>query len=322
MPDEPVVPDQRQRWRSNRAVLLVHGIGNAKPGDYTALVAEVKAALRDAADSTAIYQLWYDQVNDWFAAKTQLGDLLQKAIGALASAIDDPTIGQTIAEVCGDVLWPVLVTDARAAVREVYLKQLKEIVNDGVASGFQERDQRLSIICHSLGCFHTYEVLHHAAKFPSHQLQPASHGVRFDNVIFMASPVQLIRTVADKLGNLVPNRRWLYTVQGDALSIPFEESELGRVSSVKRWVSITGNLDPVGGHFFKERAEWATMSVEGQLSFVDKQDALNINSKETLALTLRQSLREKAPPDIKPTNPHSWENYVIGHAGDLKEWLT
>jgi hypothetical protein len=100
VPEEPVLPDQRQRWTSNRAVLLVHGIGNAKPGDYKPLVAQVNAALGDAADTTAIYQLWYDQVNDWFAAKTQLGDVLQKAVGELASAIDDPTIGQTIAEVC------------------------------------------------------------------------------------------------------------------------------------------------------------------------------------------------------------------------------
>jgi hypothetical protein len=315
---------QSQTWPSNRAVLLVHGIGNAKPGDYTLLRQKVEAALGPAAADTAIYQLFYDQVNDWFAAKTQLGDLLQKAIGALADRIDDATLGQTIAEVCGDVLWPVLIADARAAVREVYLRQLKQMVQDGMAAGHVESDQKLSIICHSLGCFHTYEVLHHAARTATHGLRPASDGVRFENVVFMASPVQLIRSVANApvMDKLIPNRRWLYAVQGDALSIPFEESELGNVSSVKRWVSITGNLDPVGGHFFRERAPWASMEVPGQETFIDKQDALNIGSKQELVQRLASSLRAQEPPDIKPNNPHSWENYVDNHAAQLRTWLT
>lgn len=313
---------QSQAWRSDRAVLLVHGIGNAKPGDYTLLRQRVEAALGPAAADTAIYQLFYDQVNDWFAGKTQLGDLLTKATGALSSRIADPEIGQTVAEMCGDILWPVLVADARTAVREAYLRQLKQMVQDGMASGRAESDQRISIICHSLGCFHTYEVLHHAARTSSHRLRPASDGVRFSNVIFMASPVQLIRTVAEAMGNLVPNRRWLYSVQGDALSIPFEESELGPVRSVQRWVSITGDLDPVGGHFFRSRAEWATMKVDGQETFVDTQSALNIASKQQLTQALAASLRSHAPPDIRPTNPHSWENYVDGHAAQLRTWLT
>ncbi len=313
-----------QPWPSNRAVLLVHGIGNAKPGDYTELRQRVEAALGPAAAETAIYQLYYDQVNDWFAAKTQLGDLLQTAITTLSDQINDPALGATIAEVCGDVLWPVLNADARTAVREVYLRQLKRIVQDGMDAGHAEHEQRLSIICHSLGCFHTYEVLHHAARTATHRLRPASDGVRFENVIFMASPVQLIRSVANAplMETLIPNRRWLYTVQGDALSMPFEESELGNVPSVQRWVSITGNLDPVGGHFFRARADWATMQVPGQVTIVDQQDALNIGTKHELAQRLASSLRAQAPPDIQPSNPHSWENYVTNHAAQLRTWLT
>jgi hypothetical protein len=311
-----------QPWTGTRAVLLVHGIGNAKKGDYTQLVADVTTMLGADAENTVIYQLWYDQVNDWFAAKTQLGSLLQSAIDALGSQINDSEIGQTIAEVCGDVLWPVLSADARAAAREAYLAQLGRIVNDGVESGVRARDQKLSIICHSLGCFHTYEALHHAARFPSHQLQPATHGVRFENVIYMASPVQLIRTVANALGNLVPNKRWLYAVQGDSLSIPAQEKLSGGVvPSVKRWVSITGNLDPVGGHFFRSRAPWAYMDVAGQESVIVPQDGLNITTKAQLASTLKASLRDRQPPLIAPTNPHSWENYVIGNAASLRNWI-
>jgi hypothetical protein len=317
MPLDP----QSFSWPSNRAVLLVHGVGNARPGDYTELRAAVEQALGDDADDTVIYQLFYDQVNDWFAGKTQLGTLLDSAVGTLANRIGDDEIGEVIAEVCGDVLWPVLVADARTAVREAYLAQLKQMVNDGVRSGVRSSDQQLSIICHSLGCFHTYEALHHAALFPSHQLQPASHGVQFANVVFMASPVQLIRTVANALGNLVPNRRWLYTVQGDALSIPAEASELGDVSSARRWVSITGNLDPVGGFFFRERAPWAVMDMPGQVSIVDQQDSLNISSKAQLTSELRGSLQSGAPPLIRPTNPHCWESYVTRNAAQLREWL-
>lgn len=315
---------QRQRWPGQRAVLLVHGIGNAKEGDYTELLARVRQALGDTANEVAIYQLWYDQINDWFAAKNDLGDLFTQAITALRKEINDETLGPTAAEVLGDVLWPVLVSDARAAVREAYLQQLKAMVQDGMAAGLAASDQRLSIICHSLGCFHTYEVLHHAARFPSHELQPATHGVRFENVIFMASPVMLIRSVAQAMGNLVPNRQWLYAIKDDALSVPGETNLFGEfVRSVDNWVSITGNLDPVGGYFFRKPAPWAVMRVEGEPApIVVDQQALDINSKAELAARLKASLRDREPPAIAPNNPHSWEAYVDAEAQQIRGWLT
>ncbi len=314
---------QQQQWRGDRAVLLVHGIGNAAPGDYGSIADAVKEAAGDGGGPVAMYQLYYDQVNDWFSSKMQLGALLTAATRALATRIDDPELGDTLAELVGDVLWPVLLADARAAVREAYLLQLKQIVDDGVRAGVPARDQRLSIICHSLGCFHTYEVLHHAALFPSHTLQPATHGVRFANVIFMASPVQLIRTIADAMGSLVPNKRWLYTVQGETLSIPRQATlSGGEVRSVENWVTITGNLDPVGGHFFRRRADWAYMSVPGEsVAIVQPQDALNITTKAQLAACFRACLRDREPPNITPKDPHCWEAYVTTHASQLRTWL-
>lgn len=313
---------QSQRWPAKRAILLVHGIGNSKKGDYTELVVEVKKMLGAEAEKTAIYQLWYDVVNDWFAAKTQLSSLISSAKAALTGKIDDAELGETIADSIGDVLWPVLSANARAAAREAYIAQLKQLVKDGIDSGVPSRSQKVSIICHSLGCFHTYEALHHVALFPSHFLQPASHEVRFENVIFMASPVQMIRTVADLMGNLVPNKRWLYAVQGDKLTIPSETSAGGRVvPSVKRWVSITGDLDPVGGHFFRNKAPWAYMDVAGQVSLIDDQRVLvGITSKADLKRELAASLRERERPNITPTNPHSWEQYVIRNTSRLQEW--
>lgn len=315
---------QSQRWPGDRALLLVHGIGNAKPGDYVDLVQAVRASLGSEADGVAIYQLFYDQVNDWFAAKNNLGALFAQALDAVSDQIDDAELGPVLADVLGDVLWPVLVADARAAVREAYLLQLKQIVTDGVAAGIPAAHQRLSIICHSLGCFHTYETLHHAAVTKSAMLQPATHGVHFENVIFMASPVQLIRTVAMALGALVPNRRTLYTGRDDDLSLPAQVKTLGGIEpSVKRWISITGALDPVGGHFFRSKAEWAYMNVPGTTeALIDPQSPLNITTKAQLIATLQASLRDREAPVITPQNPHSWTAYVERNAGKLKEWLT
>ena len=58
---------QSHQWPARRAILLVHGIGNAKEGDYSQLVTGIESVLGDAAAETVIYQLWYDQVNDWFS---------------------------------------------------------------------------------------------------------------------------------------------------------------------------------------------------------------------------------------------------------------
>lgn len=315
---------QSQSWKDYRALLLVHGIGDARPGDYQDLVQAVRQALGTEADGVAIYQLFYDQVNDWFAERNNLGALFAQALDVVADRIEDNELGPVLADVLGDVLWPVLVADARAAVRTLYLQQLRQMVQDGVNSGIPAAHQRLSIICHSLGCFHTYETLHRAAATPADLLQPASHGVRFENVIFMASPVQLIRTVAMELGPLVPRRNTLYTGRDEALSIPSQRKTLGgEVPSVKRWISITGALDPVGGHFYRRKAPWAYMDVPGTSeALIDPQSPLNITSKAQLADVLRSSLRDREPPLIAPENPHDWTSYVTRNADRIRGWLT
>jgi hypothetical protein len=86
-------------------------------------------------------------------------------------------------------------------------------------------------------------------------------------------------------------------------------------------VSITGDLDPVGGHFFRAKAEWAYMSVPGQLSLVDDQSALNIRTRDELIAALVAALRDRAPPDIGLQNPHSWLGYIDRHREDLRGWI-
>lgn len=318
MPSKP----QSLTWPSNRAVLLVHGVGNAKPGDYQDLVALVTQALGPDAGDFAIYQLFYNAINNWFKEKTALADRLQQMVTALKMGVNDTELSEALAEYAGDVLWPVMSTSARSAVRQAYLAQLKQIVLDGVDAGVLRVDQRITIIAHSLGCFYTYEVLHAAANLVSHRLQPRTHAVRFANVILMASPVQLIRSAGEVLGPAIPKKNDLAVCDDAGLAIPAETHAGGQTTCTDNWISITGELDPVGGWFFRRKAPWAYMDIPGQTSIVDPQTLLNIGSKQDLAKLLAEAVFEKRPPDVSINNPHSWEGYVARHETELRQWLT
>ena len=317
----PFQPESKD-WPHESAILLVHGVGNAQPGDYDDLVEEVRGCLGDAADRFAIYRLMYDSINDWFMEKTQFASLLGNALGFLRGKINVAGASDTMAEVIGDVLWPVMSGSARVVLREAYIAQLQQIVLDGIRAGVPAPDQQLHIICHSLGCFHTYEALHAAAGYKKYALRPATDGVRFANVIFMASPVKLIRSAAESISGIIP-KRWSATLSDSGLEIPFEiRPATGRkMKSVRRCISITGSLDPVGGHFFREKAEWAYMKLDGQESIIDPQDALNIGSVQELKDLLAASLRERERPEIRINNPHSWMGYVTRHREELKQWI-
>lgn len=312
---------QSQEWPSDKAVLLVHGVGNATPGSYDPLVDQLKGILGSEAANIAIYFLYYDQINNWFATKTQAAALVSSFLGALKAKAAGEKVADVAADFAGDVVWPILVTAARFAVRAAYLAQLQQIVEDGKKKNGSARNLRLSIICHSLGCFHTYEVLHEIATDSSQGLSPVD-GVIMENVVYMAPPVQLIRSVAQDLGALVPNPGSLHCLSAAPLCIPSTQIGTDRIASVKNWVSITGNLDPVGGYFFRHRADWAYMKVADQKSYVDEQQALkNIRTEAELEAVLKNSLREKAPPKIEPQNPHDWSTYVANHASELRTWL-
>ncbi len=309
-------------WTGKSAVLLVHGVGNAKPGDYGDLVQEVRSLLGDKESEFAIYRLMYDGLHDWFAEKTQLADQLGPLLGAIGGRISATSIADTISEVVGDVLWPVLSSSARSVIREAYLAQLKQIVLDGNRCAVPTRRQKLHIICHSLGCFHTYEALHAAAAFPSHRLTPTEDAVRFQNVIFMASPVQLIRTLAGSMGATLP-KRWLATLDSSGLSVPsrLRSSSNRRIKSVAQVVSMVGELDPVGGYFFRDRGDWAYMKLPGQVEIVDPQTILEIDTEVKLKDVLKSGLRSRSRPVLTVENPHSWMGYITRHRGEINQWL-
>jgi hypothetical protein len=321
--------DVFQRWPSDRAILFVHGVGNAKPGAYDPLVEQVKQILGDDARKFAIYFFYYDQINEWFAQKEQARlafTKLVQSVGDLVHAFPDAAksanLGNVVADFAGDVIWPVLLGDARRAVRTALLRQLQQIRRDGMATGVLPRRQHVSIIAHSMGCFHVYEALSHAAVTAAEQLAPASSDSVFDNVIFMASPVQLIRTVGASLGPFVPQLDSIYSI-GKPLAVPSEPGGDDKpVFCSPNVVSITGNLDPVGGYFF--RHQYAYTALEGQQhALVDEQQVASVDGSEEISLTslFNSALQHGGPPNISPDNPHDWSAYVARHKDELRGWL-
>lgn len=340
----PTLTPQSQPWpRDGRALLFVHGVGNAKPGDYAPLVEQVRAILGDQARKFACYFLYYDQINDWVGAKLQAAQGITRLVSTIRErvsrdalapadngqpAMNSVALANTLAEFAGDVVWPILLADARRGVQAAFLNQLLQIVRDGRSSNIPSRSQHISVICHSLGCFHTYEALHSATSQPAHGLAPATFGVQLDNVIFMASPVALIRTVAEALGAAVPLREELRSLARPPFVIPTEVDVQGApIPFARHTVSITGDLDPVGGHFFRRRADWAYMELAAGAatheSFVDLQQPLSSNpfDQEELAALFQRALDERRPPAIAAENPHAWGSYIERHADRLRGWL-
>ena len=306
---------QSQPWPGRDAVLLVHGIGQ----DPTAARSEANVALREAlgADAAqfAIYELRYDGVNDWFAEKTQLAALVPQLLGFLKGKFGGDSLGDTAAEFAGDVLWPVLSLSARSALREAFVSQLNKMIQDGPHSA----TQRISIVCHSMGCFHTYEALHAAVGDMSALIGPNS-GVFLQNVVFMASPVKVIKTAVKELGPLIPKRTTL--ALSHALRMPVADMNgVDQPYVLGKWVSIAGDLDPVGGHLFRKKLDWAYMDVPGQESLIDKQSALNIQTRDQLRDVLLNAIRTRERPEVTVLNPHDWSAYIERHAEDLRSWL-
>ena len=318
-------PISRQ-WPGDSAVLLVHGIGDPKATYYDPVIQALKAVPGVDWDRFAVYPFSYEMINDWFNEKNQLGSVLGSLKSKLGLEIGDGDFGEGLAEVIGDIIWPVLSPSARIAARTAYIAQLTQLVEDGCRDWRQRTNRKgrakylnIAIICHSLGCFHTYEALHAAAGTKGHGLQPYSSGVRFKNVVFMASPVQMIRTIAKRLGVLVPAPNELATLSGSSLTQPSQKRLFREpLRSVENWVSITGNLDPVGGYFMREKQDWAYMDVEDQVPHVDEQHLLIAETKEELL----KALAKGESPEALAENPHSWTGYIERHTSDLEGWLT
>jgi hypothetical protein len=218
----------------------------------------------------------------------------------------------------GDILWPVLSLDLRFAIRDAFIAQLNQIQIDrgetALERGDDPLDYQVSIIAHSLGCFHTYEVLAAIATEPSHRLRPASDLCTFDSVVLMASPVQLIRTVADLIDPFVPDRANLATL-ASPLAIASETRRNKTVRCTTDFISVTGTHDPVGGHVLGARLDWAFMNIPGQSTVIVPQQALDIDTRDGTAKALAHAFADGGP---SPKDPHSWSAYLHAQARLLR----
>jgi hypothetical protein len=313
----PKFVPQSKAWPADRAVLLVHGIGDASAGKNPFPVAELTDALGGSAFGLAVYTLNYDFINDWAARKLQLAAGLQSLGMAIAARFSNPALAETLAEYSGDVLWPVLHQDTRLAIRDAYMAQLQQIVLDcgetALARGHDPLEYRVSIIAHSLGCYHTYEALHAAVKEPEYRLRPGTDLTQLESVIMMASPVQLIRTIAGDIGALVPAAEQLATLDPAGLSLPSEKMGRKSVPATRKFVAVTGTQDPVGGHLLGKRNNWAFMNIPGQQTEIVQQSLIGDDPVKSLiaALGSGEGLGSLAP------DPHSWSAYVAGQAALL-----
>lgn len=309
------------QWPERRAIVLIHGVGSYAKADYKKLLAALEAAVGAGQwRKIAVYTALYDVFNDWVAEKLRCAALVGELVDRLKFHFDSDALGRVAAEGAGDVVWPVLSLDARHALRGAIIAQLQRVVLDGDRAGLRRAQQKITIICHSLGCFHTFEALSAMAKDPRHRLQPVEDAVQFDNVMMFASPVQLIRTVSGWLGRLVPETDDLASLVGHDLSLPGEPNMVGRfIPSTRRLVSITGDLDPVGGHLMKKKLGWAYMDIAGQESHVDEQTLAGPLTRPAMAQAIRAALQDPKGLAFKPDNPHDWVAYVERNGGLVSE---
>jgi hypothetical protein len=253
--------------------------------------------------------------------KAQYKDLVKKLRKLGGLEFGDDAFDDEMAKRMGDFVAPLLSLDVRTAVLTAYLGQLKQLVRDGIDGGAPAVSLDISIICHSFGCLHTYEALHAAVREDG--LKPSTNGVSFANVVFMASPVQLVRSVAGRLGPLVPSPGDLATLSGSDLTQPYEMTSDGKQMSVRNWVSITGNLDFVGGCVLGKKLKWAHMALEGVDTRIDDQLGDLDLSKDSVVDAVVEAFAggPSAGGGLALPDPHSWPDYIERHAPDLERWL-
>jgi hypothetical protein len=323
-------PQSIPNWPSKRAVLLVHGIGDASAGGLGAFPVDAfKTAMGDEAAEFAIYTLNYDFINDWAEAKTNVAAGVKVLKDAIARKFGGDDLAKTIAEYAGDIFWPVLNADIRLAVRDALVAQASQIMLDcgesALSRGDDPLDYQVSIIAHSLGCFHTYETLCATVSDPQYHMRPGTDLTRLQAVFLMASPVQLIRAVGGEIRLAVPDIDTLATLSRP-LAIPTEVSGSKKTPCARQFISVVGDRDPVGGFLLGRKQTWAYMALPGQESVIDPQTLLGGDEGAALQAALQggfasgaQGLAKSAAGGgISIANPHDWVAYIERHADLLR----
>jgi len=326
-------PQSIPNWPGKRAVLLVHGIGDASTGGLDAFPIEpFKNAMGDAASEFAIYTLNYDFINDWAEAKTNVAAGIKSLKDVIARKFGGDSLANTIAEYAGDIFWPVLNADIRLAVRDALVAQASQIMLDcgesALARGDDPLDYQVSIIAHSLGCFHAYETLCATVSDPQYHMRPGTDLTRLQAVFLMASPVQLIRAVGNDIRLTVPDIDTLATMS-QPLAIPTEVAGNKKTPCARRFISVVGDRDPVGGYLLGKKQTWAYMALAGQEMIIDPQKLVGANEATALEAALHgniastvSSVRGGAFSDgVTVSNPHDWVAYIDRHSALLQQAL-
>ena len=324
MPTTTALLSQSQRWPQNKALLFIHGVGNVSPGGYAEVAEQIQNRLGDRTNEYALYFLYYNQLADGDAAQNESALTYARVVNGISNKLPHSKLSTVVADFVGDVLRPTLGASARVSARTAVLNQLRQLRDDGVASGVPAAQQHISVIAHSVGCFHLYEALSHAATDKNERLGPLSAQFVLEHLVMMASPLQLMRTIGKALGPALVNGNSIYAVSQPTLGIPAEVgANNALVSCAKHVVSITGELDPIGGYFFRDAMTDAYMTLPGQTWFVDEQHVTATRASEDLSLAdiFQNALRDGSVPYIATDNPHNWAAYMQRHSDDIKSWL-
>jgi hypothetical protein len=188
-----------------RTVVWMHGMGDSEVGFSKNLIATLTESASGVPDVTAIQhrEIVYEPLNQDIAKKFRqidlnVGSLLGQAGGWIADKVkvgENVNLGNFEAatrNAIGDVGGMVLSVGARRLVLSHAVNELLHVVADAQAST-DPRGHTIDIVCHSLGTFVTYELLHYiAATDAGRGLRPAS-GVRIRNVFMLAPVLALIR---------------------------------------------------------------------------------------------------------------------------------
>ena len=326
-------PQSIPEWPSRRAVLFVHGIGDASSGGLNSFpIDQFKTAMGDDASSFAIYTLNYDFINDWAEAKTNVAAGVKLLKNAIAKRFGGDSLASTIAEYAGDIFWPVLNADIRLAVRDALIAQASQIMLDcgetALARGEDPLDYQVSIIAHSLGCFHTYETLCATVSDPQYHMRPGTDLTRLQAVFLMASPVQLIRAVGGDIRLTVPDLDTLFTMS-KPLAVPTEISGNKKTPCARQFISVVGDRDPVGGYLLGKKQQWAYMALPGEREIIDAQRLIGVDETAALENVLHSNMSGTISSvaggalgsAVNVSNPHDWVAYIERHTDLLREVL-
>jgi hypothetical protein len=167
-----------------------------------------------------------------------------------------------------------------------------------------------------------YEALSAAATDEQLELATTSTGIQFSSVVMMASPVQMIRAVASALGKAVPKPAGLFCIKNPSLTVPGYMKRGGQfVPYMRRLLSITGDLDPVGGYLWRRKLDWAYMDIPGTDRYVEPQQIAGLESDDDLASMTQRAMQSGQHWTMQPNNPHDWVHYVEHNAERLRHWM-